>query len=113
MRIYVRSTFSLDPPFIFLREYFHSTTHVDVCNATGALKSREIDIEVNPTTWRFLPLLDPTVNRVIFRDTDSLVSDREVDAVNEWIKSDTTFHIMRDYVGHCEYPMLAGKFSNK
>ncbi len=59
-------------------------------------------------TWRFLPLFDPTVNRIMSRDADSLVLDREIDAVNEWIQSGTSFHIMRDYVGHC-VTMLGGR----
>jgi len=108
MRIYIQSTTSLDPRFIFLQEYFHDFPHVDVCNATGALDSLGIRLDVFPMTWRFLPLFDPTVNRVMSPDADSLVLDREVDAVNEWLLSGTSFHIMRDYVGHC-VTMLGGK----
>lgn len=107
MRIYIQSTSSPDPRFIFFQEYFHEFPHVDVCNATRALESQGIRLDVFPVIWRFLPLLDPTVNRIMSRDTDSLVLDREVDAVNEWLQSGTSFHIMRDYVGHC-LPILAG-----
>jgi len=108
-RIYVDSKSSNDPSFKYIKDSFESYTHVDICNATRALESRGMNVDVNPTLWRFLPLLDPTTKRIMSRDTDSLVTDREVGAVNEWIESKTSFHIMRDNWEHCT-SMLAGFF---
>ncbi len=50
--------------------------------------------------WRFLAASDPSVSRVIFRDTDSRPSMREVAAVNEWLASDQAVHLMRDHPFH-------------
>ena len=57
--------------------------------------------------WRFLALDDPHMHRVLFRDADSVISQREAEAVDEWVKSDRRFHIMRDNGSHTEL-MLAG-----
>ena len=108
VRIYVNSTSVPDASISFLQEHFQSDSHVDVCNVTRALECRGIRLDVFPMTWRFLPLLDPTVVRMMSRDTDSLVTDREVAAVKEWIESNTSFHIMRDNANHCAF-ILGGK----
>lgn len=50
--------------------------------------------------WRFYPASDPDVEVMISRDTDSRLSEREVKAVEEWLKSDKNFHIMRDHPYH-------------
>lgn len=40
------------------------------------------------------------VDYLLSRDLDSLPSDREVAAVNEWISSNKSFHFMRDHPLH-------------
>ena len=60
-----------------------------------------------PTLWRFLVMDDPTVRRFIVRDADSLLSEREAAAVEEWLASPYWFHHMRDYFSHTEL-LLAG-----
>lgn len=48
-----------------------------------------------PLIWRFLPSLDPQVDLFFVRDLDSQISQREVDAVNEFMISGRvyiTFH---------------------
>jgi hypothetical protein len=62
------------------------------------------------TTKRFLPMSEEGVERTIFRDTDSRFTDREVAAVNEWVKEDTALHIMKDHPYHGGFPILAGMF---
>lgn len=57
--------------------------------------------------WRFLVLDDPDVHCFIIRDADSLLSYKELYAVNEWLNSGKYFHIMRDGYGHSEL-ILAG-----
>lgn len=61
--------------------------------------------------WRFLSLSEEN-ERVIFRDCDSRFSQREVNAVNEWIISEKKFHIMRDHPYH-GVPILAGMWGCK
>lgn len=50
--------------------------------------------------WRFLVSDRKDCEFVIFRDCDSRVSIREMLAVNEWILSKKTIHIMRDHPAH-------------
>lgn len=49
---------------------------------------------------RFAPAGEPEVEVMLSRDCDSRLSERERDAVNEWLESDCTFHIIRDHPWH-------------
>lgn len=49
---------------------------------------------------RFIPFDGSVYERVISRDADSRISQREVDAVNEWIESGALLHTMADHVAH-------------
>jgi len=71
----------------------------DVCNWTGMF-------------WRFLAASDTTVDVMISRDADSRLTKREKVAVDEWIKSDYYFHIMRDHPYH-SVPILGGMWGVK
>lgn len=57
--------------------------------------------------WRFAAYDAPDVRRVIFRDADSVISQREAGAVRDWIDSKRAFHAMRDIGSHTEL-LLAG-----
>lgn len=59
------------------------------------------------TLWRFLAMDDPEVSYVIFRDADSVISQREAQAVGEWMESGKLFHTIRDAGTHTEL-ILAG-----
>lgn len=50
--------------------------------------------------WRFLVATDPTVERYLIRDADSRLNLRENSAVQEWIESGYSAHIMRDHPNH-------------
>lgn len=50
--------------------------------------------------WRFFVCEDPSVDRAIFRDTDSRIGKREAVAVHEWLSSGKQFHVMRDHPHH-------------
>lgn len=53
-----------------------------------------------PKMWRFLVALDPNVDLFVSRDLDSMLLQREVDAVAEWLRSNYNFHSMRDHPNH-------------
>lgn len=58
--------------------------HVDLC-FLDSIKVNNLTLrKLNPRVWRFLPLLDEQVDIFASRDTDSLISQREVQVVNEW-----------------------------
>jgi len=52
----------------------------------------------NGMFWRFLAA--DSNDTIISRDTDSRLNLREACAVDEWLKSDKDFHIMRDHPHH-------------
>lgn len=73
----------------------------------------DLELQKMPKTmWRFLPLDDSSVSCVIFRDADSIISPREAQAVNEWLKSDKSFHTLRDNGSHTAL-ILAGLWGAK
>jgi hypothetical protein len=50
--------------------------------------------------WRFFASDISDCEYVIFRDTDSRINEREKEAVDEWIKSKKSMHVMRDHPYH-------------
>jgi hypothetical protein len=69
--------------------------------------------------WRFLASEINDCEFVVFRDTDSRISIREKMAVDEWILSGKSLHIMRDHpyhyipAGNNEMGILAGMWGIK
>lgn len=57
--------------------------------------------------WRLNALFDPSVDLVLFRDTDSRPSDRESVCVFEWLESGEAVHVMRDHRSHTA-PLMGG-----
>lgn len=68
---------------------------------------QESELMIPPVQWRFLVMDDPGVKRYLMRDADSLLSEREQAAVQQWLAGDRWFHHMRDYFTHTEL-LLAG-----
>lgn len=62
--------------------------------------------------WRFYPAGEPEIDVMLSRDTDSRLSLREKMAVEEWLKSDKGFHIMRDFPAH-QHKILGGMWGAK
>lgn len=50
--------------------------------------------------WRFYPASENDVEIMLSRDCDSRLNRREKSAVDEWLSSDKSFHIMRDHPWH-------------
>lgn len=57
--------------------------------------------------WRFEEAGGQGVERVIFRDTDSRIGEREAAAVREWESSCRAVHVMRDHPSH-DAPIMGG-----
>ncbi len=69
----------------------HDNTEVFVMNEQG---------DWTGMFWRFYPASDSDVGVMISRDTDSRLDMREKLAVDEWLASGKSFHIMRDHPYH-------------
>jgi hypothetical protein len=68
--------------------------------------------------WRFWVASDPSIERFIIRDVDSRLNPREKAAVDDWIKCNSSFHVMRDSIYHRRRVLagmwggVGGKLSN-
>jgi GR25 family glycosyltransferase involved in LPS biosynthesis len=89
----------------------------DVPNLSSLL---ELDCEVvllkskmPPVFWRFMACDDPEVEACIIRDADSVVNYREKAAVDEWMASNKTFHMMHDCEGSHFHKVMAGMWGMK
>jgi hypothetical protein len=63
-------------------------------------------------TWRFYPIADLNVSYFVSRDCDSRLSDKEYQAVCEWILSGKDFHMMYDHKMHTSM-IMAGMWGAK
>ncbi|XP_046450976.1 uncharacterized protein LOC124199264 isoform X2 [Daphnia pulex] len=94
--------------------------HLDLCSVTDIIGNIPALTPIDPALlrglngrmFRFLVMLDPNVDVFISRDTDSVILQREVDAVDEWLRSNYTFHLMRDHKNHTAI-ILAGMWGVK
>ena len=97
--------------------YYNDTVPIDIINELRDLNVKLIDTYEHKDffggLWRFQPIVEPGVEYFISRDCDSRISQRDVTAVNEWIESGKTFHIIRDHpIGH-GWPISAGLWGSK
>ncbi len=58
--------------------------------------------------WRFLVADDASVDRYIVRDSDSRLNEREARAVDAWIASGKSYHILRDHPSHSNFKISGG-----
>lgn len=61
--------------------------------------------------WRFRAMVPNTI--VLSRDTDSRLSFRERQIVEDWLLSDSRLCTIRDHANHYEFPILAGMWGIK
>jgi protein O-GlcNAc transferase len=100
------------------RFYLGTDVPTDVIDELKNIPNTEIVYKFNQPNdwtgmfWRFEAAYDESVELAVFRDTDSRISLREKYAVDEWIESDKTFHIMRDHPYH-KFPILGGMWGYK
>lgn len=80
-------------------------------NVKIIFKSGDLN-KCKPMCWRFEPIDDPDVEILLSRDTDTRILHREKLAVDEWLLSGKTFHIMRDHPDH-NFTILGGMFGTK
>jgi hypothetical protein len=82
--------------------------HDDTAPKNTIDKLKELDVQTIESShyksygmfWRFFAESLPDCEYVIFRDCDSRISEREKLAVDEWIKSGKSIHVMRDHPYH-------------
>ncbi|KAK4005953.1 hypothetical protein OUZ56_011079 [Daphnia magna] len=90
----------------WITRIYHNQTHNDSVTSAWTMLRKELNVGAH------LPLLDEMVDAFMSRDSDSLIIQREQDAVAEWLASDRVFHIMRDHHLHCT-AILGGMWGAK
>ena len=70
-------------------------------------------IDSPPMMWRFLVLDDNTVEYFIVRDVDSRLSERDADAVRDWMQTGKPFHCIRDHPSHASSPVFGGLWGGR
>jgi|TARA_X000000950_G_scaffold273588_1_gene357552 hypothetical protein len=99
------------------RFYVHEDVSKKYVEELNSLKNTEVIIKTTKADWkgmfwRFEAISDEDVSVMICRDTDSRLSERETEAVKEWLDSPMLFHIMRDHPYHNAF-VLGGMFGVK
>lgn len=99
-------------PGFVCRFYIDDTVPSAVVQRLQALGAQciplgEQDLQMPATFWRFLAMDDAQADCVLVRDVDALVDAREAWCVQDWLRSDQPFHILRDDCCHTEL-ILAG-----
>ena len=83
--------------------YYDNSVPKETIDSLTSLNVTTIDMTNSGTYgmfWRFFAVSLPNCELAIFRDTDSRISIREKMAVDEWIESNKSLHVMRDHPAH-------------
>jgi hypothetical protein len=96
--------------------YYNETLPTSIIEKIKEFNNVELNdmttLKIPGMFWRFLPNDDSDVDRFIVRDSDSRITKREVEAVNEWVNGGKILHIMRDHPHH-NYVILGGMWGMK
>ena len=93
---------------------FYTTDDEPICKQLeylGAEIVRMDDWPEGQMFWRFLAIDDADI--CISRDADSVVNEREVGAVQEWLESDFQWHSIHDHKNHRKYSIMGGMWGCK
>jgi len=107
-----------DSPFdVVCRFYCGKTVPAEVKRGLELKGTQVIEVVDYPedqtaTFWRYDAFRDSSYDYYLSRDVDSRPYEREFYAIDEFLKSDKSFHIIRDHPFH-GVPILAGLFGLK
>ena len=96
-----------------VRIYHNSSVPESLLVTLRDLGVDTIHVESNGTYgtfWRFRPLFEEGIERVLVRDVDSRITWRDVRCVNEWLDSGKKFLNIKDHPSHYDWPIMAGLF---
>jgi len=62
--------------------------------------------------WRFYVINDTFIHRFIVRDSDSRLTRRDFNAVEDWIQSGRPFHVLHDHPRHLTHKILGGMWGS-
>lgn len=87
------------------RFYCGASVPIEIIKELQSLPSCQVILMDEPgdwtsMCWRFLPASEKGVEVMVSRDSDSRIDFREKQAVDEWLSSGKSLHIMRDHIEH-------------
>ena len=77
---------------------------------------RYVDVAVTglaPMLWRFLVAEDVNVDAFVVRDCDSRLTPRDAIIVFDWLKTNASFHCIRDHPSHKWHPINGGLWGGR
>ena len=108
IRVYHNITREQSIEHKMLCDMYCNHPNVDLCDANVLIKKfrekrrREIVpitetsiSRMNPRLWRYLPMMDSLVDRIMSRDIDAEIIEREATALKQWLMSNYTSHHQR------------------
>ena len=87
-------------PIVYIDSSVPTSVVRDLQRLSCQIRYSKPDWHENGMFWRFTAFFEDGADRVLIRDADSKISEREVEAVREWEKSEKNVHIMRDHPLH-------------
>ena len=95
--------------------YYDSSVPKETIDTLSTFKNttvKEVTDNSFGAFWRFEMMFDnPGV--ILSRDTDSRLSLREKELIDNWLESEYNYMIIRDHDAHYEFPILAGMWGKK
>jgi hypothetical protein len=76
------------------------TESIEKLKELGAVVKDMTGTDIYGMFWRFFAHDEPDCEYAVFRDSDSRLTKREKLAVDEWINSGKSIHVMRDHPAH-------------
>ena len=72
------------------------------------------NLSCSPKLWNYLVADDQDAQYFLIRNAHNRLSDRDANAVNEWIqKNNSVLHCVRDHPEHAKYPVVDGLWGAK
>ena len=95
--------------------YYDSTVPKETIDKLSTFKNtivKEVTDNSFGAFWRFEMMFNnPGV--ILSRDTDSRLSLREKELIDNWLETEYNYMIIRDHDAHYEFPILAGMWGKK
>lgn len=85
--------------------------YIDSLDIFENVKTILVEDAVFGAFWRFRSMESDTI--VLSRDTDSRLSFREKQIIDDWLLLESKLCIIRDHANHYEFPILAGMWGIK
>jgi len=110
----IKSNFNIFEIYI----YFDNSVPSSVVNELKKRGANLLQMKANYNTaaekmsWRYNPILNNINDCCIIRDADSIITDREIELIKEWLNTSYNFHIIRDHPLH-NMPIMGGLFAVK